>query len=300
MKEHKGGPAVLGVDLGGTKINVGRVMGATITATASQLIPAAENAETVLQTVLQTISTVFDESVVGIGIGIPSVLDREHGIIYDVQNIPSWKKVPLKMLLEKQFNVPVFIDNDANCFAIGEKLFGKGQAYDNFVGVTLGTGLGTGIINRGSLLCDANCGSGEFGEMPYLDGKLEEYASGQFFVHKLKEDGLRLFQKAQAGDAAALNVYRQFGTHLGVALKMMLYALDPGHIILGGSIIAARSYFEASMYEELQHFAYPMSLKTLTIDYAEHAADAPVLGAAAVCVDALAQRGIEVRFTSTK
>ena len=163
----------------------------------------------------------------------------------------------------------------------------KGKNYDNFVGITLGTGIGTGIINRGTLLSDANCGSGEFGEVPYLDGKVEDYASGQFFKHKIKIDGGVLFKKAKNEDEFSLNVYSQFGTHLGNAIKIILYAVDPGHIIFGGSIAEARGFYEEAMWKELKNYAYPNSLKTLTIEYSELGGDSPVLGAAAVYLDAL-------------
>jgi glucokinase len=280
---------VIGIDLGATKIKVGKVVGNKIIQASSNLIPESGqyDADSVVEVLKKTISDVFTKEVEGIGIGIPSVVDRKHGIIYDVQNIPSWKEVHLKEILEKHFKVPVFIDNDANCFAIGEKLYGKGKEYDNFVGITLGTGIGTGIINRGTLLSDANCGSGEFGMIPYLDGIVEDYSSGQFFKHKINVNGGSLFNKAKNDDEFALNAYSQFGTHLGNALKIILYAVDPGHIIFGGSIAAAREFYEEAMWEELKNYAYPTSLKTLTIEYSTLGGDSPVLGAAAVYLDAV-------------
>lgn len=284
MKEKN--KVVLGIDMGGTKIRVGKVEGSEVTATASNLIPASEDAETVLNTVKKTVATLFSDEVAGLGVGIPSVLDRKQGIVYDVQNIPSWKEVHLKKILEDEFNRVTCIDNDANCFAIGEKRYGKGRHYDHFVGITLGTGMGTGVINRGTLLCDANGGSGEFGEIPYLDSKLENYASGQFFKKAFNLDGKTIFERAKRGDSSALKAYEQFGIHLGNAVKIILYALDPGHVIFGGSIAAAKDYYETAMWKEIKTFAYPKSIDTLTIEYAELAENSPLLGAAAVYLDA--------------
>ena len=283
---------VIGIDLGATKIKVGRVVGDKITETSSILIPESgqHDADSVVEVLKKTIEKVLTSDVEGIGIGIPSVVDKRKGIVYDVQNIPSWKEVHLKEILEKNFKIPVFIDNDANCFAIGEKLYGKGKNYEDFVGITLGTGIGTGIINRGTLLSDANCGSGEFGMIPYLEGVVEDYSSGQFFKHKIKIDGGLLFDMAKKGDEFALSAYSQFGIHLGNAIKIILYSVDPGHIIFGGSIATAREFYEDAMYEELKSFVYSMSLKNLTIEYSELAGDAPVLGAAAVYLDALNNR----------
>ena len=283
---------VIGIDLGATKIKVGRVVGDKITETSSNLIPESgqHDADSVVEVLKKTIETVLTSDVEGIGIGIPSVVDKRKGIVYDVQNIPSWKEVHLKEILEKYFKIPVFIDNDANCFAIGEKLYGKGKNYEDFVGITLGTGIGTGIINRGTLLSDANCGSGEFGMIPYLEGVVEDYSSGQFFKHKIKIDGGLLFDMAKKGDEFALSAYSQFGIHLSNAIKIILYSVDPGHIIFGGSIATAREFYEDAMYEELKSFVYSMSLKNLTIEYSELAGDAPVLGAAAVYLDAVNKR----------
>ena len=77
---------------------------------------------------------------VAIGIGVPSVVDREKGIVYNVVNIPHWEEVHLKEILEARFSVPVYVDNDANCFALGERIFGDGKTVDNFVGLTVGYG----------------------------------------------------------------------------------------------------------------------------------------------------------------
>lgn len=173
---------VVGVDIGGTKVNAGRVCGENLLDSYLSKIPpdAEHNAQSVIDVVINTIAKVFTSEVEGIGVGISSVADREKGIVYDVQNIKSWQDIHLKEILEAEFKVPVFIDNDANCFAIGQRLYGKGKQYENFVGITIGTGIGGGIINKGSLLKDSNCGAGEFGMLPYLDGILEDYCSGQF------------------------------------------------------------------------------------------------------------------------
>ena len=92
----------------------------------------------------------------GIGVGVPSVLDSETGVVYNVANIPSWIEVPLKDILESEFNVPVYINNDSNCFTLGEKKFGEGRPFKHLVGVTLGTGVGAGIIINDHLYGGSN------------------------------------------------------------------------------------------------------------------------------------------------
>lgn len=113
----------------------------------------------------------------------------------------------------------VFIDNYANCFAIGQRLYGKGKQYENFVGITIGTSIGGGIINKGSLFRDSNCGAGEFGMLPYLDGILEDYCSGQFFIKKIGIKSEEILNIAKNKDEDAIEIYKQFGKHLGVVIK---------------------------------------------------------------------------------
>ena len=134
----------------------------------------------VLKDSIKSLKSPYTEA---IGIGVPSVVDSVRGIVYNVQNIKGWEEVHLKTILEQEFGIPVFINNDANCFAMGEQIYGTGKRFDHFVGITLGTGVGGGIIQQGRLLADANCGSGEYGEMPYLDGILEYYCGSFFFIH---------------------------------------------------------------------------------------------------------------------
>jgi glucokinase len=117
---------------------------------------------------------------------VPSIVNRKEGIVYDVQNIRAPQEVYLKEILEKEIKVPVYLDNDANCFALGEYRFGAGQGSKHLVGLTIGTGMGAGIINDGFLLKDANGGAGEFGIIPYLDAGYESYCSGQFFLRALQ------------------------------------------------------------------------------------------------------------------
>ncbi|MED7818856.1 MULTISPECIES: ROK family protein [unclassified Francisella] len=287
MKESMINKTIVGVDIGGTKINAGRIVGDILLESYLNKIPetAEYDAQSVIDAVIDTISKVFSKDVEGIGVGIPSVADREKGIVYDVQNIKSWKEIHLKEILEREFKVPVFIDNDANCFAIGQRLYGKGKQYENFVGITIGTGIGGGIINNGSLLKDYNCGAGEFGMLPYLDGILEDYCSGQFFIKKIGIDGTEILKKAKNNDKDAIDIYKQFGKHLGVAIKSIMYTIDPEVIILAGSIISAREYFENTMWEEIQTFAFTKSIKKIKIEWSETAGDFQIFGAAAVYLD---------------
>jgi glucokinase len=160
---------VIGIDLGGTKVGLGRVAGRRIVRHVTAAVSAQASEAQVIEEVISAVEKVYDPAVAGIGVGVPSVVDVERGIVYDVQNIPSWKEVPLKEILEKRFDRPVYINNDANCFAVGEKHFGRGGKFRHLVGLIVGTGLGAGIILNDRLYSGPNCGAGEFGMIPYED-----------------------------------------------------------------------------------------------------------------------------------
>ncbi len=279
------GESIIGVDLGGTKVNTGRVEENRVVKHVSSHITTQGEMNIILDEIKRSIDEVFEPNVVGIGIGVPSVVDVEKGIVYNVQNIPSWKEVPLKGVLEDRFQKPTYVNNDANCFAVGEKHFGKGRKYRNMVGVTLGTGLGVGIIIDHRLYSGTNCGAGEFGSISYKDQIIEYYCSGQYFIHEHGLKGLDLYEKAKSGDTIALQIFEQFGLHLGESIKTILFAVDPEAVILGGSVSRSFPFFNRAMWEQVQTFPYQKSLDRLVIEVSEEPQIA-ILGAAALYYDA--------------
>lgn len=276
--------SVIGIDLGGTHVRVGVVEDDHITKINSERIPASGTQEEVLQVIHQLIDSVMDENAKAIGIGVPSVVDTEKGIVYDVQNIPSWKEVALKKILEDRYHIPVLVNNDANCFALGEKYFGKGKNVHSMLGVTIGTGLGTGIVINDKLYTGVNCGAGELGYVDYLDQCFEYYASGQFFQNCYHTSGEVVFQKARAGDPLSIMILEELGTHIGNAIKMILYAYCPELIVLGGSISRSYSFFQKNMWERINTYLYADNLNHFRLEISE-LEYCGVLGAAALYYD---------------
>src|ERR1700722_9014597 len=133
---------VIGLDLGASNIRGGLIHGDRISQIHSRRIQSAGTVEDVLEDIYAIVDLLMEKEVVAIGIGVPSVVDVEQGIVYDVQYIPSWKEVALKQLLEAKYKLPVLVNNDANCFALGEYYFGKDRRAGSLVGLTIGTGLG--------------------------------------------------------------------------------------------------------------------------------------------------------------
>jgi len=276
---------IIGVDLGATNIRGAVVNDEKIGDILSRRIKTKGTEREVLEDVYSLIDELMDLDVKAIGIGVPSVVDVKLGIVYDVIHIPSWKEVHLKEILEDRYDIPVFVNNDANCFALGEHYFGKGKGVNDMIGLTIGTGLGAGVIINNHLYAGKNCGAGEFGMVDYLDHNYEYYCSGSFFKNVYGFNGEDIFENAKKGDDLALKLYHQLGKHLGNAVKMIMYTYDTELIILGGSVQLAYEFFENAMWERIRTFEFPKSIEKLEIKTSA-LANSGILGAAALYYDA--------------
>jgi glucokinase len=257
---------VVGVDVGGTKINVGLVKNNQLIKQANLPTPKNASEQEVVTAIVKGIQQISKSDFLAIGIGMPGLVNVEKGVVYDVQNIPSFKNVNLKEQLEAVFQKPVYIANDANCFVLGAKFFDKGRPFNNLVGLTLGTGLGGGVIVNGLLHEGVGSGAGEFGHIPYLDGILEQYCSGQFFQRKGYADGLEAAALAENADAKAIAVFNEFGNHLGEAIKIVAHILSPEAVVLGGSVSKSFHLFEAGMWESISRFPYRNVVDQLVVE----------------------------------
>ncbi len=285
--------SLIGVDLGGTKVAAGKIDGTKLGKVIYKLIPANSNdPRDIINILIKIVEQLFDKNVIGIGIGIPGLVSRYEDIVYDVQNIPSWKEVRLKNILETYFHVPVYVDNDANCFALGELRFGNGKGEDDFVGLTLGTGMGGGIIKNGFLLSDAHGGSGEFGNIPYLESIYEDYCSGKYFIKKFNIKGEKLVEAAAQGDVVALSAFEEFGYHLGNAIKTIKLAVDPKKVIIGGSVAQANEYFKISMWKSILNFPFPKTIHDFDVIFSNNKNSA-ILGATSLYLDRIEQRPVK-------
>ena len=271
----------IGVDIGGTNMRAGIELGGSITRQSNILLENKESLSSTLSQLMDLIRPYTQYPVKGIGIGVPSVVDVDRGIVYNVMNIPSWEEVALRDIVEKEFNLPVFINNDVNCFTLGEHRFGLAKKYKSVVGMAIGTGLGSGIIINNELYSGNNCGAGEIGMLPYRDSILENYVCNRFFEDSLGCDAYEAHKAAMRGDSKVIKVWEEFGIHLGVVVKTILYTYDPEAIVLGGSIAKAERFFKTSMLESLKDFAYPESIKRLTLLLSENQ-NIALLGAAAL------------------
>ena len=273
----------IGIDIGGTNLNFGLVRDGKIAEMFSvPSFPKDATLDETLGYLGEQIAKIFRPEVERIGIGVPSVVDVKRGIVYDTQNIPSWTEVPLKDALEARFSVPVAVNNDANCFAMGVwSTFPADAKPQTLVVLTLGTGVGTGIVDEGKLLCGANCGAGEICGLPYRDSILEDYCSKKFFTSN-GWDSKEADAAACRGDAKAIAFFEDFGTNLGVLICTAMFAYDPSHIVLAGGIANNYPHFHRAMETYIrENFPYRKAVENLRISICTDD-NIPVLGASMI------------------
>ncbi len=274
----------IGIDLGGTSARAAAVdRNGRILRMLSEPCKAGGTQEEVLGQLCGLIQKIGTGDCEGIGFGVPSVVDTKEGVVYNVANIPSWKEVHLGEFMERKFSLPVRVDNDCNCFALGVCAFGEAKGSESAVCVTLGTGLGSSLLIGGRLFPGHNTGAGEIGSIPYLGSDYEHYCSSPFFKGT-GMSGWEAGRRARLGDPEALALWREFGEHVGDLVKMILFAYDPEMIVFGGSISQAYPVFNESMYKVLSTFPYPKTVERIRIVVSE-LENAGILGAATLTMD---------------
>lgn len=271
---------VIGIDVGGTKISSLLMKDGEILKKAQLATEAHKPKEHILSNIFSAINAVWDPEVEAIGIGIPGTLNLEGGKIIHTNNVKNINGVFIKKILEDEYDVDVFLDNDANCFALGEYHYGHSKNCKNLVAVILGTGVGGGIILDGKLVTGINCAAGEFGRMPYRDKTFEFYCAGPYLVREANMEGQELMQLARQGDERALAVFRQFGENVADLVKAIVYTVDPEVIVLGASTTKSYEFFKNAMFAKLEEMNDVDRLPAIVL--ASHP-DAYCLGAAALC-----------------
>lgn len=267
----------IGVDIGGTKIRAGLVdQSSVVRGVVTEPCPANSGKMEVIDKIADIISGIISGEVDLIGVGVPAIVDG-NGVVYDCVNIPSWDRVELKALLESRFGVPVQVNNDCNCFVKGVAGSKYGKGFSDIVGITLGTGVGAGLILGGEVYTGQNSCAGEIGCMLYKDKDYESYCSGQFFLDRAttaKEEAA----KAMAGDPKALRLWEEFGTNVGDLINMVTFAYDPQVIVIGGGVSSAFGLFEGPMRARMASFPYSNVSARLKV-FSDASGDFLILGA---------------------
>lgn len=248
---------VLGLDLGGTKISCGIVSeeGKILDKPITIPTEANKSKEQIIKNFRRCVDRVLhihsSIPISGIGIGSPGPLDTEKGIILNPGNLPTLHGCNLKREIEKRYSFPVRIDNDANCFVLGEALFGAGNGFSVVTGLTLGTGLGCGIVVDGKIYRGVTGTAAEIWKTPYLDGDFEDKVSGRgiegAYIRRAGSliSTKEIAGKARCGEKIAIESLEEFGQYLGIMISFIVNLLDPNVVVLGDSagIVGAASLF---------------------------------------------------------
>ncbi|HEY3993037.1 MAG TPA: ROK family protein [Ktedonobacteraceae bacterium] len=199
--EEREAPLVIGVDLGGTQIRAAVLQGAQIRARAAALTGHDATPERVLPRIYATMQEALTsagvtlDQITGIGVAAPGPLDNREGVLYSPPNLPTWQAVPLRELLSQYFQLPVFVENDANAAALGEFFFGAGQGSRDMVYLTVSTGIGGGIIANGQILEGTNGTAGELGHIT-IDWRGERCSCGSIGCLEALASGTAIARKA--------------------------------------------------------------------------------------------------------
>lgn len=278
--------SIVGVDIGGTSIEAGLVVRDKILTKKTNPTGALRSKEEILTTLFDCIDSVINSEVVAIGIGVPGLLDYEKGQLLDIINIPAWKYLELKKIVQERYKIKVYLNNDANCFALGEKYYGKGKDVDNMLAIALGTGVGGGIILNNKLVTGLFGGAGEIGALSYKDRNFEFYCGSHFFKEKYDSSGKELFQLAVEKNEEAIEAFEALGEHLGKMIHQILFMLAPNMIVLGGSISKSYPLFQTTLQKQIDQFPFEAVRKGVKIEQSE-LKDIAILGAAAQYFNAL-------------
>ena len=266
-------PFAIAVDIGGTSAKLAlvqpggrRLAGAVVPTGRGTTVRVLVEALGLGVRALQAEARTRGGRVVGVGVGVPGLVDTERGVVRYLVNLPGWRQVPLRRLLARRTGLPITVDNDVNAMTWGEYRWGAGRGTRSLVCVMLGTGVGGGLIVNGRLYRGWTMSAGEIGHVPLgWDGPaclcggrgcLERYVGNREVValarrklaggrRSLLRRDLRhltpplIDQAAYRGDAVAREVWRDVGRHLGLALAMVANLLNPERIVIGGGIANA-------------------------------------------------------------
>jgi glucokinase len=294
----------IGVDLGGTKILAGVVAPDGEVVRRHERPTPQDSQERVLAELEAAVAELLDESVSAVGFGVPSPIDQERGVVVHCVNVPL-EDAPLRDRMHGRFGLPVGLDNDANAAAVGEWRAGAGQGVDDLVMLTLGTGVGGGVVSRGSPFRGRSGAGAELGHTVIVHdgrpcqgactgrGHLEAYVSGKAVTAAAQEafgpsaDAHRLIRLANEGDAQACELLAEVGRYLGSGLGSFVNVFGPRLVVLGGGFgVAAYDYLLGPAEEVMRREALEPMRSAARLARAELGTAAGLIGAAFVGFEA--------------
>ena len=308
----------IGIDIGGTNIPSSLINSdGKILKTVNKKTPSASKPEVLIESISDSINEIKEHlkkefptsKISGIGLGVPGALDIEKGEIITSPNLKNWKNVPIVKMLSKISKMPVCMDNDANLAAIGEHWIGAGLGFSNIVMLTLGTGVGGGIIINNNIYRGSHGTAGEIGHITIVEkgeicacgnyGCLEAYASANGTVKRalkelgktsiksslkdLKKEELSaqtIYLHAKNGDRFSKKILIDSGRYLGIGIATLANIFDPDAIIIGGGFSKAEEFLIPAAIMEANKRSFKTIMDKLVIKRAKLGNNAGMIGAA--------------------
>jgi len=283
---------IIGIDLGGTNIETALISSnGNIIKKYETSTEAKKGTKAVINNIISSIKHIKKGKIIGIGIGSPGPLNYKTGVITNPVNLP-FRNTPLKNIIEKKLKLKTFLDNDANCFTLAESTFGQGKKYESVVGITLGTGLGGGIVINKKIY-HGRTNAAELGHTTIKydgpksrcgnNGCIETHVASRGItrIYDKKSDPYSIQKLAFKGNKKAIKTYEKMGYYLGIGLTNIIYAFDPDIIVIGGKISNAWKFFNKSMNKAIKerYFAKPCKIVKSRLK------EAGILGAAALVLE---------------
>ena len=293
---------IIGIDLGGTNLKSAlldfkyKILRKEVFNTQDFI-----KKERLIQAIVDSIHRILKyknlnkRQVLGIGLGLPGPIDVKRGLVHFFPNIAGWKEVNLKNILEKRLGLPVSLDNDANLMSLAEFRMGAAKGLRNVVCLTLGTGVGGGIIIEGRLYRGSTYSAGEIGHVPINEegpqcncrgiACLETYIGNNRIIAQAKKifpqkiSLEKLSQLAKQKDGKALKIWSDVGGHLGVALVGVVNLLNPDAIVIGGGVANAGKVLFDRVKEIISRQAMPVQARQVKVFKAKLGNDAGLIGA---------------------
>lgn len=308
----------IGIDVGGTNVKIALVdKSGKIIYSNSVPTYAKMGYEYTVNNIKQAIKDLMKETnttakdIDGIGFDFPGQVDYKTGVVKLAPNIPGWVNVPIAQMIEEEFHIPTRIDNDVRCAALGEMKFGAGQGCENFVCITVGTGIGSGLVVNGQLVRGASNAAGEIGHIKLQmkdglicgcgdTGCLEAYASGpsivamaQDYIKGGKSTKFRemaaaeggeitpymVAKAAEAGDPVAKRIFAIVGEYIGIGLTSVINLLNPEKVIIGGGVAEAGDLLLDPIRKTIKERAMVVAGSAVEIVPAQLGNSAGVIGA---------------------
>ena len=295
----------IGVDIGGTKILAGIVARDGSVVRRHERASPQESQEHVLAELEAAVAELLDDSVAAVGFGVPSPIDQQNGVVVRCVNLPL-ENAPLRERMRERFGIAVGLDNDANAAAIGEWRAGAGRGEDDLLMLTLGTGVGGGVISGGRPFRGRNGEGAEFGHVMIVHGgrpcqgactghgHLEAYVSGSAATAAAREafgpsaDAHRLVRLANEGDAKAKELLEEVAVYLGSAIGSFVNVFAPQLVVLGGGFgVAAFDYLRGPAEDIARLEALEPMRSAVRLAKADLGTAAGLIGAAFVGFEAL-------------